>query len=341
LQSLSIIETDNDYMAGTFISEIDIKEFRGIKKCNEPIKLSKFNVLIGKNNSGKSTLLEALYLFPSPVVRSVYEEHNKIDHVTRLHSGYGGLVYGYSGNATITYNVNKNKTLFAIEITSGGGTNVFIDDEPTGSTENICKMLEMPERDLKNISIYIPNDTKTLDRYAEYVTSMEMEIVKSGATRRIAEFVNQCIDEKYTEVLWKSGGLSCRKELPDGYPLYPKLDDLGDGIKRATILTLLLEACSPRMVLWDDFESASHPTLIGAELKWLAERDWQVVLSTHSIDALYQLLELKISPDDLQILQMKKLNDGTLLHESLTIDELDDLMNANADPRRLVDALGV
>jgi hypothetical protein len=123
---------------------------------------------------------------------------------------------------------------------------------------------------------------------------------------RSSEFVNQCIDEKYTEVLWTREGLSCRKERPDGSPLYIKLDDLGDGIKRATIIMLLLEAHSPRVVLWDDFESASHP-----------------------------------SPTDLQILQMRKLKDDTLIHESLAIDELEDLMNANADPRLLVGALGI
>ena len=54
-------------MSGAFISKIDIKEFRGIKSCNTSIKLSKFNVLIGKNNSGKSSLLEALYLLTTQV----------------------------------------------------------------------------------------------------------------------------------------------------------------------------------------------------------------------------------------------------------------------------------
>jgi predicted ATPase len=325
-------------MAGAFISEIDIKEFRGIKRCNDPIRLSKFNVLIGKNNSGKSSLLEALYLFPSPQTSSV-RNGIKIDQIRELHSGRGGLVYGYSGNATIAYTADKNSV--TIELASDGGTNITIGDEVAGSTESISEMLKMSERELKDISIYIPNDSKTLNEYAKYVSSMEMEIVKSGANKRVAEFVNQCIDEKYTEVLWKREGLSCRKERPDGSPLYIALDDLGDGVKRATVIMLMLEASSPEIVLWDDFESASHPTLIGAQLEWLAKRDWQVVLSTHSIDVLYQLLELEIDPADLQILQMKKLNDGTLVHESLHIDELDDLMNANADPRRLVDALGV
>ena len=326
-------------MSGLCTSEIDVKEFRGVKRCKKPVKLSKFNVLIGKNNSAKSTLLEALYFFHSPQIYSACEKDTKIHQIAELHSGRDGLVYGYSGNATMTYNVNK--TLFAIEITSNSGTNVFIDDEATGSQEYISKMLEIPEPNLKDISIYIPNDTEIVNKYAEYVSSMENEIVKIGTNKRVAEFVNQCIDEKYTEVLWIREGLSCRKERPDGSPLYIKLDDLGDGIKRATIIMLLLEARSPHIVLLDDFESASHPALIRAQLEWLSKKDWQVVLSTHSIDVLYQLLELEISPADLQILQMKKLNDDTLVYESLTIDDLDDLMNANADPRRLVDALGV
>jgi AAA15 family ATPase/GTPase len=326
-------------MSGLFVSEIDVKEFRGIKRCKEPVKLSKFNVLIGKNNSAKSSILEALYLFPSPLIDSIYKKDNKINQIAGIHSGRDGLVYGYSGNATMTYNVNK--TSFTIELTSNGGAHISIDNEANSSLEYISKMLKIPEPKLKDISVYIPNDTETINEYAKHVSSMENEIVKIGATKRVAEFVNQCIDEEYTEVLWKRDGISCRKELPDGSLLYPKLDDLGDGIKRATIIMLLLEARSPHLVLWDDFETASHPTLIRAQLEWLSKKDWQVVLATHSIDVLYQLLELEINPTDVQILQMKKLNDDALVHEPLTIDDLDDLMNANADPRRLVDALGV
>ena len=328
-------------MAGAFISEIDVKEFRGIKRCKEPIKLSKFNVLIGKNNSGKSSLLEALYLFPLPRLDSIIYGGDRINQIGERHSGTDSLVYGYSGNAEMKYNGNEYQCI--IEIMSNGTSNSSVNDIEVdiSNLQHVSNILKISERNIEDISIYIPNDTETLNKYAKSVSSMEAEIVKIGATKRVAEFVNQCIDEKYTEVLWKRDGISCRKELPDGSLLYPKLDDLGDGIKRATIIMLLLEAHSPRVVLWDDFESASHPTLIRAQLEWLSKKDWQVVLSTHSIDVLYQLLDLEISPAELQILQMKKLKDDTLIHESLTIDDLDDLMNANADPRRLVDALGV
>ncbi|MEA1893871.1 MAG: AAA family ATPase [Euryarchaeota archaeon] len=84
-------------MAGAFISEIDIKEFRGIKICKEPIKLAKVNVLIGKNNSGKSSLLEALYLFPLPRLHSTIYGGDRINQIGEGHSGTDSLVYGYSG----------------------------------------------------------------------------------------------------------------------------------------------------------------------------------------------------------------------------------------------------
>ncbi|EHP88275.1 AAA family ATPase [Methanotorris formicicus] len=42
-----------------------IKEFRGIKELKEPLKLSKFNILIGKNNSGKTAILESFFISKS------------------------------------------------------------------------------------------------------------------------------------------------------------------------------------------------------------------------------------------------------------------------------------
>jgi predicted ATP-dependent endonuclease of OLD family len=50
----------------SFVTQLDIKEFRGIKRCEEPLRFSKFNVLLGRNNSGKSAVLQSLSLFPQP-----------------------------------------------------------------------------------------------------------------------------------------------------------------------------------------------------------------------------------------------------------------------------------
>jgi len=72
-------------------------------------------------------------------------------------------------------------------------------------------------------------------------------------------------------------------------------------------------------------------------LKWLSDKDCQVIISTHSIDVLRALLEVK--SEDTTVLQLKKTANDILLHEALTLDELKDMIYASHDPRLLVDAL--
>ena len=100
---------------------------------------------------------------------------------------------------------------------------------------------------------------------------------------------------------------------------------------------LLIEALKPKLILWDDFEVFAHPSLIKILLTWLGEGDWQVVLTTHSIDVLYELLEVK--PKDATVLQLAKTKNDVLRYEKLTLNDLEDLIMANQDPRLVADVL--
>ena len=60
-------------------------------------------------------------------------------------------------------------------------------------------------------------------------------------------------------------------------------------------------------------------------------------MTTHSIDVLTSLLEVR--PKDTKVIQLKKTNDDILLHEDLTIDQLEDVIETSQDPRKLVDSL--
>jgi len=131
--------------------------------------------------------------------------------------------------------------------------------------------------------------------------------------------------------------LCARKETPGTGPIYIKIEDLGDGVEKAVAIMLFANAYNPRIILWDDFETTAHPTLIRMLLNWLKEGQWQVILSTHSIDVLSKLLEVK--PKDAKVIQLKKTADDVLLHQELSLEELEDIMEANQDPRLLVDAL--
>lgn len=324
------------------ISSIDISEFRGIKRCVHPINFSKFNVLIGRNNSCKTAILEALHLFPDPNIRALFDGKNrpKSRSLEELHSGSNCLVFGYAGQANIKYTVLekelevilKTKDITDPDIILGGDS---WDDSLTG----LANEFNLDDQNLENLSLFLPNDDRAFRAYTEYLRDNEPLVIKNQANSRVVKFVNKCIDDVYSEVFWKEGGLHSRKLLENGNPMYVKIPDLGEGVKRAILSMLLLETVSPGIVLWDDFGSTDHPSLVRAELDWLSQKNWQVFLITHSIDVLYELLRARI-PDTV-VLQVSKSPDDRLIWNPLSIDDLQGLVNAHADPRLLAETLGM
>ena len=85
-------------MNGILVKELDLKEFRGIRKLAKPIKLTKFNVIIGRNNTGKTAILEAIYLLSMPYTSyndPIYNK-NRIDLIAELHGGTRIRIQRYS-----------------------------------------------------------------------------------------------------------------------------------------------------------------------------------------------------------------------------------------------------
>lgn len=329
-----------------FVSSMDIKEFRGIEKCKTPLSLSNFTVLVGRNNSGKSSVLEALSLLPFPFNPVIYTGENRLNFVEKLHGGRTSLVYGYSGTALLTY-VVKDKTWTirigdnenasaCLEINGGSNSNPI---NQVADALNIPRENDFPSK-INDKVFFIPADSAFINSLFSKLNEEKYRnlVTKSGANVNVAkELVNNCVDDKYTEILF-APELSARKDRGDGLsPLYVKVKDLGDGIEKAVLIALWLEALKPSLVLWDDFEGSAHPTLIKGLLEWLSKKPWQVIMSTHSIDVLTSLLEVR--PKDTKVIQLKKTNDDILLHEDLTIEQLEDVIETSQDPRRLVDSL--
>jgi len=329
------------------VRQLNIEGFRGIRKCKEPLELSKFTVLIGRNNSGKSAVLESLYL-PLLSLRSSDSAYDidRLGLLSRLHGGPSSLVYAYSGVAEVDYTINERKV--AVEVDAGGNAKLLMDGaEMMRPLDSLADILgtEPNFTAVGRTIFFIPNETSLLKGLVDRIENVENWnlIVKTGAhVSVVEELVNKCVDDRYTEVLL-SPGLCLRKELALNYAsgrnfLYIKLPDLGDGLKKAVAVSLWLETYKPKMVLWDDFEASAHPSLIRQLLEWLSKKDWQVILSTHSIDVLSKLLEVR--PKDAKVLQLRKTRDDILIHGSFSMEELESVMEeAQHDPRLLVDAL--
>jgi len=327
-----------------FVSELHLKEFRGIKDCEETLELSKFTVLVGRNNVGKSAILEALSLLPHPYMGDIVYGNTKLSLVKNmLHSGKH-IAYGYSGIARIEFSIKNRKWL--IEIPEGEAK-LFIDNETVRwrvDVQKISDALGMQVEDdirshLQKMVVFLPNNTKYIEKMDELLQNENYKnfIMKQGAHVRVAKAISECVSDNFTEVILDT--MKIRKELPNGNVFYIHLDDLGDGIKKAVRVMLLIEALKPKLILWDDFEVFAHPSLIKILLNWLAKGDWQVVISTHSIDVLYELLDVR--PEDCSILLLDKTEDDVLRYDKLTLNDLEDLFLANQDPRLVADALAL
>ena len=334
-----------------FVKQLDLKEFRGIKTCDRPLQFADFTVLIGRNNSGKSSILEALSLLPLPSDFIVnYTNDTRFNLLSKLHGGISSMVYAYSGVSSVNCFVNDRA--WALRLNEYGRVNLsiegieqtIIDSKPVEAAAIALGITratpDLPEKVNRSV-FFIPDDTVFMNDLFNRLGDPKNRnlVTKLGAHATVAtELINKCVDDKYTELLF-APELSARKELPNGKPLYIKMKDLGDGVKKAALIALWFEALSPSLVLWDDFEGSAHPTLIRVLLEWLSKKKCQTILSTHSIDVLTSLVDVK--PKNAKVIQLKKTPEDVLLQKDLNLNDLEGLLTANQDPRKLVDLLGL
>ena len=318
-----------------FVSSLNIKEFRGIKACDKALKFSNFTVLIGKNNAGKSSILEALSLLPDPNITDIFTRHTKSNNLAILHQGsLKDLLYLYAGTSNLQFGI-KNSTAM-IEI---GEEDIRTSWNNIGGSisAEISKMYELPKNKLSEMVLFIPFTTSILKDLENRMRVLKELIMKKGYHIELAKFLNECVNDVYSELVFLEP-ISLRKVYPDNN-VYLKLKDLGSGAEKLIKIMALFEVLSPKLILIDDFETGFHPTMIKLFLKWLKKKEWQTIISTHSIDVLYHLVDIK--PQDTTIIQLNKSNEDILSHEILTLDELEDLLDANTDPRLLLDALRI
>jgi hypothetical protein len=329
----------------SFVTQLAIKEFRGVKSCKEPLRFSKFNVLLGRNNSGKSAVLQALSLLPDP---HLFQPMNlglggNLPRISLLRhltgSDSGSWIYRYAGEASLDFVVNHKK----YHISLAPGTVRELSGEgkkfQLGVPNEVCEYLGIEPEGCYNWAVFVPNDSEFLKKVEERLFIEWPKVEKSGSHIKVPrEVINPAIDEKFTEVGPRYSALYVRKEIEDE-PFHVNVRDLGDGVEKTLNILLFLDFCAPKLVLWDDFEISAHPSLVKSLLQWLNKREWQVVLVTHSIDVLYELVEIK--PEDCAVIQLKKTSDDILVHRTLTVEEVEDYMSANNDPRLLVDLIEI
>ncbi|MGQ4876711.1 MAG: AAA family ATPase [Promethearchaeia archaeon] len=322
-----------------FVKELRIKEFRGIKDCKKQIVFSNFSLLIGRNNAGKSTILEALSLLPHPNVRKCFTNYSKIEFLSNIHSR-NSLKYLYAGESEINYLLTNS---IELKFKINNDNNVIAIMKNSDSNEvrynykqkDFLNKIDIEREKLDQAVIFFPFLSTELYNLEDPIKRYKELIIKKGLHIKLANYLNRCVNDEYSEIVFLEP-ISLRRVYKDNFA-YIKLKDLGSGAEKLIEIMALLEIISPKLVIFDDIEVGMHPSMLKIFIEWLKTKNWQTIASTHSLDVLYYISEIK--PIDTTIIQVKKDKEDILTSEIITMDEIEDLLNANIDPRLLADSL--
>ena len=289
------------------IKRLRLENFKGVVEGEA--ELDKLTILVGPNNSGKTTILEALFLAPNPLRQIPYFPSTAVQLLLEYHKTLSETGYTFLLNKYIAKNmmikVDDRELLFTKDSVSGIA--IFTSYLPPGysSTHRFGEreLLELgylrPDSRVEGLSdLRIADNTLLLStklaKFAhEYLQTKWIEILNTRAPALISRDVSRFVSEEYVNVTaepFMAGSTTFYVMLADGTRI--RLSDLGAGVHLYVVNRLLYEHYRPDVVLWDDLETHLNPRLLTHVVEWFAdlvEEGKQVIVSTHSLEVVETL----------------------------------------------------
>lgn len=296
-------------------SQFEIGNFRGIRHC-EAKGLGDVNLFFGKNNSGKSSLLEALFLLTGPSnpamplvvnnlrgLHSLTEENLLVDfyqanadnHIRLTAFGeqhYRNVVVKMAENEKSELRLQGNPQLSATDNRSKNfGINITFEVDHSGKTYQTClttqdgiKGTTIVDKSYREaiFSQYIPssmpyNDTEKLHRlFQEKEEGFLLKALRA-------------IEPRVKDIVLSGDALMVDVGMPTRLPI----NVLGDGVRKVVSLVVAVMNCQGGILLVDEIENGLHFSTM--------ERLWEIIInavrrkrvqlfaSTHSYDMLKAL----------------------------------------------------
>jgi predicted ATPase len=322
------------------IHRLGLRNFKGVVEGEA--ELDKLTILVGPNNSGKTTILEALFLAPNPLRQVPYVPTTAVQllleyHKTLSETGYTFLLNKYIAN-NMVIKVDDLELLFTKINGSGIAVKVTYLSQ-SGETGILDLGYLRPDGDVEvRSNVQIADNTLLLStklaKFAhEYLQSRWIEILNTRAPALISREVSRFVSEEYVNVTaepFMAGSMTFYAMLADGTRI--RLSDLGAGVHLYVVNRLLYEHYRPDVVLWDDLETHFNPRLLTHVAEWFAdlvEEGKQVIVSTHSLEVVETLTAFV---EDAAVL-LTSLRDGRLKVRKLGPKELEEWAKAGIDPR--------
>ena len=324
------------------ITKLSIKNFRGIGEGE--LELAPLTILLGGNNSGKSTILEALFLAPNPF-RSVPYVIGSASAVEVIHAMHKTL--NSQGYAFLLYNYTANQAEIECKVDGEDYVLLFNKEDPDISvyTKSEEKRTHIGRMNMSTSSISVKEPKTLIDNTLlissklvksgyQYLERNWASIINLGICKKVAEDVSGLVYDNYRDITiepFLGSALAIYGFLEDGRRI--RLGDLGEGVQNYIIARILYELENPKVLLWDDIEAHLNPRMLLNIAGWffdIAEDDNQVIITTHSLEAARTIAGINEEKTAIYLTSLEK---GALKTKKLTLKEIEEFSEAGIDVR--------
>ena len=342
----------NEFTESQF-SNLLVERYRGIGGL-ELKDLKRINLIVGVNNSGKTSLLEAIYLL------SRQNDENALLDIIRWrgrfeeHPGNLWLVEKVSKDIRIEGHFDKasnNVNSTCLDIKRATEPDEEIWDHSTFLAKLMLNSSYGGQNQHTNAVFYsnLPRRVNYSGRHwlcrsaftspfwisrTEALAEANKAALEAGTKTRVIQFIKKHVDDKIENI-----------ELVDKFNRFivshsafnhaPDLSAFGDGMRRIFEICLLLAGVRGGVLLIDEFENAIHRDLIVPFTRLVQELaedlNVQVFLTTHSKEALDAFIQDGVPTGDIAAFAIRSANGGVTvqrfgggelsrLHKALDLD---------------------
>ena len=307
-------------MSNNYISSVVIDDF----KCYQQLEVDDFkrvNLIGGKNNIGKTTLIEALYISKSSTPFQLYEKlleiethrnltNNLLSNTTRQED-FRNLI---KSNLDINIITNNNSNQRLLKVYQDGSDIVVFTDEQ--KRFKISEMIDIFDIDFKSskqlfslnfITPYSNSDTELNNIISQSKFDGKYEILN----QYLLDIFNVTID-----VLKNKPMLKIKDK-------YIKLSQFGQGIKTFINIIASMSLLENDIIFIDEVENGIHYTNFDKIWEIIFDiskkQNIQVFITTHSKECIesYYKISNELEEDDLTFINLSNNNDKSI---AITLD---------------------
>ncbi|ACL06559.1 ATP-binding protein [Desulfatibacillum aliphaticivorans] len=340
------------------LKNLDIGAFRGMKNVRLD-DLPPFSVIVGDNNAGKSSVLEAAALLLRPfdlsqwfnVARQRDSDLAVVDGVWSMFPSKEPL--DVEEGPVQTQHIELKATIGDEDrnFSARGHASTDLDDEdlPIIALNVECKVDNMREtlafrksafatihRSEGVVSYRCFTITSATHRSIKTLVEHLSKAVDSGKKGMAVELL-QYFDDSVTDLdVSVSNGRSSVKVSHKERGIVD-LSSFGDGMRRSAALALALTRANEGVLLIDELEAGIHPAIMPSILGWMLNAartaNVQIIATTHSLEAIDAVISVvKDKTDDAVLFYLQK-NDQEHLIRRYAQDKLIRLRESGLDLR--------